>query len=186
MAIQLINKTRFKERFRLVDNPKIVVLALLHEPPEEIRYANNLVIRMLEISHTAVSVEGKQIQDTGRSGAIFLVGSFLRLRDSKTYRAYEASHLGQDWSRQGEKVHPVTGLKTSTDKYSLIKKINITVLHSSSLMRQDMNPTQGATIISTDELLPADIVGEFLIRETHKEYGLYFCQAEYKTVEPNG
>lgn len=53
MAIQLINKQKFKETFRVVGNPKLRVLGLMHQPPEEIRYSNNMPIRMLEVDHDA-------------------------------------------------------------------------------------------------------------------------------------
>lgn len=57
MAIALVNKQKHKEKFRLVDNPKITVLGLVHEPPEEIRYSSNAVARMVETSGKAYDVK---------------------------------------------------------------------------------------------------------------------------------
>lgn len=186
MATEIVNKQRFKEKFRVLDNPRKVVLGLMHEPPEEIRYSNNAVVRMLEVAHDAFNLEGKQIIHTGRSHAIYLMGSFVSLRNDKTYRCYEATHKNQLWSRQKQKIHAVTKLPTSEFVYEELGNINVAVLHNSNAIRVDDNPTQTAMLISTDLIMSADIVGNFLIREVRLEYGLYFAQAEYKTVKPNG
>lgn len=182
MATQLINKQRFKERFRLKDNPRMVVLGLMHEPPEEIRYSNNMVIRMLEVAADAFDLKCKQIIHTGRSKAIYLVGSFVSLRDGKTYRCYEASHIAQPWTRQKQKIHPVTKMPMGEFTYEDLGLINIAVLHAANPIRLDENPTQSATLISTNPIMPADVIGDFLIREVRIEYDLYFARAEYKTV----
>lgn len=186
MAIQLINKQKFKETFRVVGNPKLRVLGLMHQPPEEIRYSNNMPIRMLEVAHDAFDVQGKQIVHTGKSKAVYLVGSFVSLRNDKTYRCYEATHLNQSWTRQVQEIHPVTKMSKGTFQYVELGPISVAVLHSSYPMKLDENPTQVASVISTHQLQTGDIVGDFLIREVRVEYGLYFANAHYKTVTPNG
>ena len=185
MAIPLVNKQKFKESFRLVENPKIIVLAMFHEPPKDIRYSNASSIRMIEIAGTAVEVQGKQIQSVGRSRAIYLMGSFMRYRDDKTYRGYEATHIDQPWYRQVREVHPVSGLETGKSVYDDLGKINICVIWDSKAPYDDMNPNQFSTIFSTDKLLAADVVGPFLIREVKEDYGLYMARAEYKSVTVN-
>ena len=49
MPINLTDKSRFKEKFRLVANPQIAIMGVVNEPPEEIRFSNNSVVRMLEV-----------------------------------------------------------------------------------------------------------------------------------------
>lgn len=186
MSIPLVNKQKFKETFRVVDNPKLRILGLMHEPPEEIRYSNNMIIRMLEVSHNAINLVGKQIIHTGRSHAIYLIGSFVNLRNDRTYRCYEATHINQPWSRQSVQLHPVTKLPIGAAQYMTFGVVNVAVLHSAYPIKTDENPTQVATLISTDPIQPADIIGDFLIREVRMEYGLYFANAHYKTVSPNG
>lgn len=183
MAIPLVNKQPHKEKFRLVENKKIAILALLHEPPEDIRYSNNSVVRLIETSGKAVNVQGKQIQSVGRSKAIYIMGSFMLYRDDRTYRAYEVTHKNQNWMRQETEKHPVTGLDTGRSIYTKMGEINISVLWDSKPPYDDMNPTQFSTIYSTDELKASDVVGPFLIREVKRDYGLYIVRAEYKTVE---
>lgn len=186
MSINLVNKSLFKENFRLAENPRIIIRGVLNEPPQEVRYSNNSVVRMLEVGHNALNIEGKEVQQVGKSGAIFLIGSFLSYRDSKSYRAFEVTHFKQQWARQAQKTHPVTGLPVSALGYHRLKDINICVLYDSNPVRYDDNPTQYVTIRSVENLKPADIVGDFLIREVKIEYGLYCARAEYNTVKPNG
>ena len=183
MAIPLINKQKHKETFRVVSNPALKLLALVHEPPQDIRYSNNSVVRMIEIAGTALNVQGKQIQNIGRAQAIYLMGSFMLYRDDRTYRAYEVTHKQQSWSRQEKEIHKVTGLETGKSKYLDLGKINISVLWDSKPANSDVNPTQFCTIYSTDELKAADVVGPFLIREVKKDYGLWIARAEYETVK---
>lgn len=186
MPIQLLNKTKFKEKFRLVDNPKIVVQGVVNEPPEEIRYSNNAVVRMLEVGHCAIDLQGKQIRHTGKVGACYLIGEFLARRESSSYRAFEVTHYNQLWTRQLVKNHPVTNLPTSEFTYQKQGDINVCVLYDNNPVRYDQNPTQYATLRSSDEIKAGDIVGDFLIRDVRVEYGLYCARAEYQTVKPNG
>ncbi|WGH24523.1 hypothetical protein EAb13_CDS0105 [Acinetobacter phage EAb13] len=186
MAISLTNKNPHKEKFRLVDNQKIAFLGLLAEPPEDIRYSNNNVVRLLEVSVKTIAIQGKQIKSTGLAGACYLVGSFSARRDSLTYRAFEVTHYDQQWTRQVRKKHPVTGLDTTEMYYQVIDNINISMMFDLSPVRYDDNPTQYATIRTTAEVQAGDIVGDFLIRDVKLEYGLYCARAEYKTVKPNG
>ncbi|QHJ78648.1 MAG: hypothetical protein [Caudoviricetes sp.] len=182
MAIALLNKQPHKERFRIVGNERLMVLALVNEPPEDIKYSNNSVVRMIEISDKAIEVQGKQIQNTSRTKAIYLMGSFMLLREEKTYRAYEATHLNQRWSRQVSQVHPVSGLETGKLHYVELGKINLSVLWDAKASYDDVNPTMFLTIYSTDPLQAADIVGSFLIRQVKKDYGLYVARAEYQSA----
>lgn len=186
MTINLTNKSKFNEKFRLVDNPNIVVMGVVNEPPEEIRYSNNSVVRMIEVSKRAVPIQGKQLKHTGLVGACYLIGSFLARRESLSYRAFEVTHYCQPWTRQIQKINPVTNLPSTEGKYQLLKHINICVLYDNNPVRYDENPTQYATIRSCDELKSGDIVGDFLIRDVRVEYGLYCARAEYQTVVPNG
>ena len=94
MAIALVKKQPHKEKFRLVAKPSVVVLGLVHEPPEEIRYSSNSVVRMVEVSGKAYDITGQQIQGCGRSKMIYLCGSFLLYRHDRTYRCYEVTHYG--------------------------------------------------------------------------------------------
>lgn len=186
MAIALINKQKHKEKFRLVSNPKIVVLGLVHEPPEEIRYSSNSVIRMVEVAGNAYDILGQQIQSVGRSKIIYLCGSFMLYRNDKTYRCYEVTHQGLQWTRQKKKIHPVTKLETGEFVYEEIGKVNICIQFDTKPPFSSDNPTQFGYIYSTDELKAGDIVGEFLIRETRKQYDMYTCRFEYQVVQPNG
>lgn len=185
MAIALVNKQKHKEKFRLVENPKIIVLGLVHEPPEEIRYSAN-TSRMFESSGKSVDLCGKQIQGTGRSKVVYLCGSFVRYRNDRTYCCYEANELGLKWSRQVKDKHPVTGLETGTSSYSNLGNINVNIIFDTKAPYLTENPTQFGYIYSTDELIAGDIVGDFLIRETRKVNGLYYSRFEYKVVKPNG
>lgn len=181
MAIALVDKTSHKEKFRIVDNSKLVVLGLVHEPPEEIRYGATPV-RMVEVSGKAPSLVCRQIQSVGFSKTIYLCGSFMLLRDDKTYRCYEATHKNQKWVRQIKEVHQVTGLATGKLKYTDLGLINITVQFDSSPPYTSDNPTQFGYIFSTDELKPSDVVGDFLIREVRKQYELWVARFEYKVI----
>lgn len=182
MPIALLNKNPHKERFRIVGNEKLIVLALVNEPPEDIKYSSNNVVRMIEISNTAIEVQGKQIQNTSATKAIYLMGSFMLRREDKTYRAYEATHMAQVWKRQIKEIHPVTKLETGNFKYESLGAINLSVLWDAKASYDDSNPTMFATIYSTDPISPADIVGSFLIRQVKQDYGLYIARAEYKIV----
>lgn len=186
MAIELVNKRKFNEIFRLVDNPQVAVFAVVNEPPDEIRYGNNPVIRMLEVSSSTIPLSGKQLRHTGKVGACYLLGSFLARRESFSYRAFEVTHYKQLWTRQIQEINPVTRLPSTVAKYQKIGDINISVMYDNNPMRYDNNPTQYATIRSSDCLNSGDIVGDFLIRDVKIEYGLYCARAEYQTVEPNG
>lgn len=186
MPIQLTNKTKFKEKFRLVDNSKIVIMGVVNEPPEEIRYSNNSVVRMLEVGSNAIPLQGKQIKHTGLTGTCYLIGSFLGRRESFSYRAFEVTHYDQLWTRQLQKTHPVTRLPMSELEYQKMGCINVSITYDNRPMQYDNNPTQYATIQSENELKSGDIVGDFLIRDVRLEYGLYYARAEYQTVEPNG
>lgn len=182
MAIELVNKQKFKEKFRILGKPNLLVLALVHEPPQDIRYSNNSVIRMIEISGNAIEVVGQQIQNVGQAKATYLMGSFMRYRHDKTYRAYEATHMDLQWTRQVQGKHPVTGLATGKSEYVNKGKINISVLWDSKAPYDDQNPNQFSTIYSSDPIQEADIVGPFLIRQVKEDYGLYVARAEYKSV----
>ena len=186
MAIALVNKQKHKEKFRLVDNPKITVLGLVHEPPEEIRYSSNAVARMVETSGKAYDVKGKQIQGVGRSKVIFLCGSFMLYRNDRTYGCYEANHFAEPWSRQVKVKHPVTGLDSGESVYVELGKVNICVQFDTKPPFTSDNPTQLGYIYSTDEFIAGDIVGDYLIRETRMVNGLYTSRFEYKTVTANG
>lgn len=182
MPIPLVNKKKHKEVFRLVENPKLKLFALVNEPPEEVRYSNNSIVRMIEVSGNAIDVKGKQIVSVSRSKALYLMGSFVLYREDKTYRAYEATHFYQTWLRLVQEIHPVTGLLTGKDTYETLKDVNIAILWDAKPPNQDDNPTQFLTIFSTDQFQPADIVGDFLIRETRTDYGLYISRAEFKVA----
>jgi len=186
MAISLTNKNPHKEKFRLFDNQKVAFLGLLAEPPEDIRYSNNNVVRLLEVSSKIPDIQGQQIKSTGLTGACYLIGSFSARRESLTYRAFEVTHYKQQWTRQVRKKHPVTGLDTTEMYYQVLDNINISLMFDMSPVRYDDNPTQYATIRAAAELKAGDIVGDFLIRDVKVEYGLYCARAEYQTVEPNG
>lgn len=182
MAIALVNKQKFKEKFRIIGKPNLLVLALVHEPPKDIRYSNNSVIRMIEISGSALEVKGYQIQNVGRSKALYLMGSFMKYRHDKTYRAYEATHTDLPWTRQIKEIHPVTKLATGKMIYEDKGNINISVLWDAKAPYDDQNPNQFSTIYSTDLIQAADVVGPFLIRQVKEDYGLYMARAEYKSV----
>lgn len=181
MAIALVNKQPHKELFRLVSNPKIAILGLLHEPPEEIRYGAT-PLRMIEVSGLAPNLVGKQIKHTGKSQAIYLCGSFQLLRDDVTYRCYEATHKNIPWKRQIKKIHPVTKLETGELDFVDLGLINITVQFDAQAPRGNENPTQGGYIYSTDEIQPADVIGKYYIREVRKQYELYTCRFEYEVI----
>ena len=185
MAIPLVGKQQHKETFRLVSNPKIKVLGLVHEPPEEIRYSNNSVTHMVEISGKAYDVTGKQIQNTGRSKVIYLCGSFTLYRNDKTFRCYEATHLAQPWHRQVKEIHPVTGLETGTMKYIELDKINICAQFDTKAPYASGNPVIWGYLYATDEVKAGDIVGDFLIREVRKQYDIFVARYEYNVVKPN-
>lgn len=182
MAIQLVNKQKFKEKFRILGKPNLLVLALVHEPPQDIRYSNNSVIRMIEIAGNAIEVKGYQIQNVGRSKATYLMGSFMNYRHDKTYRAFEVTHTEQEWTRQIQGKHPVSGLATGKSEYINLGKINISVLWDAKAPYDDKNPNQFSTIYSTDPIQESDIVGPFLIRQVKEDYGLFMARAEYKSV----
>lgn len=182
MAIPLVNKQRFKETFRILGKPNLRILALVHEPPDDIRYSNNSVIRMIETAGNTLEVKGLQIQNVGRSKATYIMGSFLNYRDDRTYRAYEATHMGLEWKRQVKEKHPVTGLDTGKSVYVTLGTINISVLWDAKAPNDDKNPTQFSTIYSSDPIMEADIVGPFLIRQVKEDYGLTMARAEYRSV----
>lgn len=185
MAITLVGKQQHKETFRLVSNPKIKVLGLVHEPPEEIRYSNNSITHMVEVSGKAYDVTGKQIQNTGRSKAIYLCGSFTLYRDDKTFRCYEATHLNQKWSRQEKVLHPVSKLPTGTFKYSDLGAINICAQFDTKAPYASDNPVIWGYLYSTDEIQAGDIIGDFLVREVRKQYDIFVARFEYNVVTPN-
>ena len=185
MAIALVKKQPHKEKFRLVAKPSVVVLGLVHEPPEEIRYSSNSVVRMVEVSGKAYDITGQQIQGCGRSKMIYLCGSFLLYRHDRTYRCYEVTHYGVPWTRQKKKKHPVTGLETPELVYGKLGKINICVQFDTKPPFSSDNPTQFGYIYSTDELVAGDIVDDMLIRETRKQYDIFVSRFEYKVVSPN-
>lgn len=186
MPINLTDKSKFKEKFRLVANPQIAIMGVVNEPPEEIRFSNNSVVRMLEVGKNAIDLQGKQIKHTGLTGACYLVGSFLARRESISYRAFEVTHYKQLWARQVSSINPVTRLATSELVYQKLGDINICITYDNQPMRYDSNPTQYATIRSCDKLESGDTVGDFLIRDVRVEYGLYCARAEYQVVTPNG
>lgn len=186
MPIPLINKFKFKEKFRLVSNPQIAVMGVVNEPPEEIRFSNNSVVRMLEVSSRAIDLQGKQIKHTGLTGTCYLIGSFLGRRESISYRAFEVTHYKQLWARQKQKVNPVTNLAMPEMAYQKIDDINVCIVYDNQPMRYDENPTQYATLRSVDPIQSGDTIGDFLVRDVRVEYGLYCARVEYKTVQPNG
>ncbi len=186
MAIELTNKHKFKEKFRLVSNPQIAVFGVVNEPPEEIRYSNNSVVRMFEVGVNAVDLQGKQIKHTGKVGACYLIGSFLARRESYSYRAFEVTHYNQMWTRQEQKKHPTSGMAMSGMEYTKLDDINVSVTYDNVPMRYDDNPTQYATMRSVDCLKAGDIIGDFLVRDVRMEYGLYCARVEYQTVQPHG
>lgn len=182
MAIPLVNKQRFKEKFRILGQPNLLLLALVHEPPDDIRYSNNSVVRMIETAGNAIEVKGKQIQNVGREKATYIMGSFLKYRHDRTYRAFEVTHSDLPWSRQVKEVHKVTGLETGKSVYESFGNINISVLWDAKAPYDDKNPNQFSTIYSSDPIQEADIVGPFLIRQVKEDYGLYMARAEYKSI----
>lgn len=186
MAIPLINKQTHKEKFRLVSNPKILILGLVHEPPEEIRYSSSSIVRMIEVAGNAYDILGQQIMHTGRSKAIYLCGSFMLYRNDRTYRCYEVTHKALPWTRQQKKIHPVTGLETPELVYTSLGTVNVCVQFDTKPPFTSDNPTQFGYIYSTDELRAGDIVGDYLIRETRKQYDMYTSRFEYLVVKPNG
>lgn len=185
MAISLVGKQQHKETFRLVSNPKIKVLGLVHEPPEEIRYSNNSITHMVEVSGKAYDVTGKQIQNTGRSKAIYLCGSFTLYRNDKTFRCYEVTHPDQKWTRQVKVIHPVTNQPTGTMKYTELGRINICAQFDTKAPYASDNPVQWGYLYSTDEINAGDIIGDFLVREVRKQYDIFVGRFEYNVVEPN-
>lgn len=181
MAITLVNKQPHKERFRLVAKPKISVLCLVHEPPEEIRYGAT-PLRMVEVSGNAPNLLGQQIIHTGASKVIYLCGSFMLLRNDKTYRCYEVTHK-LNWKSQIQEIHPVTKLPSGKLVFEDKGLINVCIQFDSSPPYMTDNPTQLGYIYSTDPLRPSDVVGEFLIREVRKQYDLYVARFEYEVIK---
>lgn len=186
MAIPLVGKQQHKEVFRLVVNPKIKILGLVHEPPEEIRYANNSITHMIETSGKAYPILGEQIMRTGRSKAIFLCGSFTLYRNDKTYRCYEATHIEVPWTRQVKEIHPVTKLETGLSHYEHLGNINICVQFDAKAPYASDNPVLWGFLYSTDNIRAGDIIAdEFLVREVRLQYGIFVARFEYKVVRPN-
>ena len=80
----------------------------------------------------------------------------------------------------------MTKLETGEFTYEDMGEVNICIQFDTKPPFTSDNPAQFGYIYSTDELKAGDIVGEFLIRETRKQYDIYTCRFEYQVVEPHG
>lgn len=185
MATKLPNfEQKQKQKFRLLDNPNILVLGLLDAPPQDVRYSANLVVLQLKVSLSAYNVRGKVIVNASQSKTRYLCGEFNRLRESLAYRVYELTDYDVTWVRQVKKKHPVHGKETGELTYEELGLINIAVQWDTRPPSKPDNPTQMGYIYSDRELKAGDVVnGVYLIRETRDQFGVFMSRFAYKSVK---